>query len=252
MESVKGTQEPSAVGFNLASADGFFARFRVKIDASLLDLALTHRSWAAEHNRGLHNERLEFLGDSVLGFIVAEKLYKRYGDLRESELTKRRAAVVSTVALAKAGRRIGLGEFIKLGRGEARDGGSAKQSILADTVEAVIAAVYLSTEIATATRFVLQILEPEFEVLESGGYDFDPKTTLQELSGAESRPEYVIVREDGPSHARVFTAQVSVCGVTAVGTATSKKGAELAAAAAALEVLSDRPTKSNSHRRGIV
>src|SRR6478609_11829948 len=126
----------------------------VDIDPELLSLALTHRSWAYEHGQVPHNERLEFLGDSVLGQAVTVRLFTRYPELDEGALAKRRASVVSTVALADVGRRIGLGEHILLGRGEHLTGGDDKDSILADTVEALIGATYISNGPDAATALV--------------------------------------------------------------------------------------------------
>ena len=130
------------------------------IDPELLSLALTHRSWAYEHGQGPHNERLEFLGDSVLGQAVTVRLFTGHPDLDEGALAKRRAGVVSTVALAEVARGIGLGEYVLLGRGEDLTGGRDKDSILADTMEAVIGATYLSAGPEAATGLVLRLVEP--------------------------------------------------------------------------------------------
>lgn len=243
------TLKPSTAANN-AVVDGFLTRYRVKIDPHLLGRALTHRSWSYENDRAPHNERLEFLGDSVLGIAVTAHLYKHFPKVSEGELAKRRAAVVSTAALAKAARVMGLGAHIRLGKGERASGGSDKDSILADTLEAVIGAVYLSTDVQTAMQFVLRVLESQLtnnQLLS----DLDPKTTLQELSSAAGlpHPQYTVVGE-GPDHARVYTATVSVLGVTARGEGSSKKAAELAAAARAvsrLKQLRAKTAEENNH-----
>ncbi|WP_288908750.1 ribonuclease III family protein, partial [uncultured Microbacterium sp.] len=140
-----------------ASDASLLDKLGVDIDPELLSLALTHRSWAYENGQGPHNERLEFLGDSVLGQAVTVRLYTRHPELDEGSLAKRRASVVSTVALAEVARGIRLGEHLRLGVGEDRTGGRDKDSILADTMEAVIGATYLSTGPDAATSLVLRL-----------------------------------------------------------------------------------------------
>ncbi|WP_040165684.1 ribonuclease III [Microbacterium gorillae] len=213
----------------------------VDIDAELLSLALTHRSYAYENGGIPHNERLEFLGDSVLGQATTVLLYTRNPTLDEGELAKRRASVVSTVALAESARRIGLGEFIKLGRGEENTGGRDKDSILADTTEAIIGATYLSRGQDVATTLVHSIVEPLLADPERYGAAMDPKTSLQEIAAAlgEPAPSYEITAS-GPDHDRRFTATVTVGHVTTTGEGTSKKTSEMAAALAAWRVLSKR------------
>lgn len=210
---------------------GFLAPFDVHVDAALLELALTHRSWAYEHGGAPHNERLEFLGDSILGQAVTVKLYNDYPDLSEGELAKRRAALVSSVALAEVARGIGIGSEVRLGVGEERTGGRQKDSILADTVEAIIGAVYLSTDTETAAAFVLRLVEPLLDDPERFTVALDPKTSLQEEAAARGlpHPPYETTGE-GPDHDRRYTARVSLAGVTGTGTGTSKKAAELVAA----------------------
>ncbi|WP_457098370.1 ribonuclease III [Microbacterium sp. P5_E9] len=213
----------------------------VVIDPELLSLALTHRSYAYEHGQSPHNERLEFLGDSVLGQAVTVQLYTEHPDLDEGSLAKRRAAVVSTVALAAVARRIGLGEHVLLGRGEDQTGGRDKDSILADTVEALIGATYLSVGPDAATALVLRLVEPLLADAERYGAAMDPKTSLQELAShiGAAAPLYSVVSA-GPDHDRVFTATVSVGTVSASGVGTSKKHAEMAAALTAWRELSER------------
>lgn len=204
-----------------------------ELDPALLDRALTHRSFAYENGGLPTNERLEFLGDSVLGVVVTETLYLAHPDLSEGRLAKLRAAVVNARALAGVARTIGLGEHIKLGRGEEATGGRAKASILSDTVEAVIGAVHLSGGgIATSAEVVHRLFDPLIEAASGMGAGLDWKTSLQELSAEQGLgvPEYVIA-DDGPDHMKTFTAQVRVGGTLyGNGTGRSKKEAEQACA----------------------
>ena len=154
----------------------------VDIDPELLALALTHRSWAYENGGVPHNERLEFLGDSVLGQAVTVRLFRAHPELDEGALAKRRAAVVSTVALAEVARGIDLGAYVKLGRGEEQTGGREKDSILADTMEAVFGATYLSAGPDAASDLVLRLIEPLLSDPDRYGAAVDPKTALQELA----------------------------------------------------------------------
>jgi len=219
----------------------FTQKLGVELDPELLSLALTHRSWAYEHGQGPHNERLEFLGDAVLGQAVTVRLYTRHPDLDEGALAKRRAGVVSTLALAEVARRIGLGEYVRLGRGEDLTGGRDKDSILADTMEAVIGATYLSAGPEAATALVLRLVEPLLDDPERYGAAIDPKTSLQELaSRSGALPPVYEVTSTGPDHDRVFIAVVRVGDVSAEGTGSSKKHAEMAAALRAWHELSAR------------
>ena len=212
----------------------------VDIDDELLQLALTHRSYAYEHGGIPTNERLEFLGDSILGQAVTVMLYRENPDLEEGDLAKRRASLVSSAALAQIARGIGLGEYLRLGRGEILTGGREKASILADTVEALIGAVYLDAGGDVATAFVMRLISPLLADPARFGAAMDPKTSLQELSAQRGVgvPVYS-VSESGPDHAKVFVATVSVgTAVTASGEGTSKKHAEMAAALLAWTELS--------------
>ena len=202
------------------------------LDPGLLDRALTHRSFAYENGGLPTNERLEFLGDSVLGVVVTETLYTEHPDLSEGRLAKLRAAVVNARALAEVGRGIGLGKHIKLGRGEETTGGRDKASILSDTVEAVIGAVHLSGGIEVSTVLVHRLFDPLIEAASALGAALDWKTSLQELSAEHSLgvPEYVI-DDEGPDHAKTFTARVRVgTQLYGNGIGHSKKEAEQAAA----------------------
>ncbi|WP_447652932.1 ribonuclease III [Microbacterium sufflavum] len=216
-------------------------KLRVDIDAELLELALTHRSYAYEHGGIPHNERLEFLGDSVLGQAVTVMLFTTHPDLDEGELAKRRASVVSTVALAEVARGIDLGSHLLLGRGEEQTGGRDKDSILADTMEAVIGATYLSAGPEAATELVLRLTEPLLADPERYGAAMDPKTSLQELAArVGATPPQYSVEASGPDHDRRFTATVAVGDVEMTGTGSSKKTAEMAAALSAWRVLNER------------
>ena len=198
------------------------------LGVELLDRALTHRSFAYENGGLPTNERLEFLGDSVLGVVVTDTLFRAHPDLSEGRLAKLRAAVVNARALAQVARTIDLGRYIKLGRGEESTGGRNKSSILSDTVEALIGAVYLSGGFESASAVVHPLMENAARL----GAGLDWKTSLQELSAEHSLgvPEYVI-EDEGPDHEKTFTAQVKV-GATLYGhgTGRSKKEAEQQAA----------------------
>jgi ribonuclease-3 len=218
-------------GTNTSRAD--LARaLGVDVSPALLEQALTHRSFAYENGGIPHNERLEFLGDSILGQAVTVMLYRENPSLDEGDLAKRRASLVSTVALAEVARSIGLGSYIRLGRGELLTGGNDKSSILADTVEAVIGAVYLDSGAEDATAFVLRLIRPLLENPERFGAAMDPKTALQELAARLGRPSPVYTLTDtGPDHSKRFSATVALGDDNiASGTGTSKKQAEMAAA----------------------
>lgn len=217
------------------------ATLRVDIDAELLSLALTHRSYAYEHGGIAHNERLEFLGDSVLGQAVTVMLFTRHPELDEGELAKRRASVVSTIALAEVARAIGLGAHLRLGRGEEQTGGRDKDSILADTMEAVIGATFLSAGPDVATAMVLRLIEPLLADPERYGAAMDPKTSLQELAARlGAAPPAYSIESSGPDHDRRFVATVLVGELSMSGSGSSKKTAEMAAALSAWRLLSDR------------
>lgn len=214
-------------------------RLGVDIDAETLQLALTHRSFSYENGEIPHNERLEFLGDSVLGLAVTTELYQRFPDLPEGELAKRRAAVVSERSLAAIARTLQVGQWIRLGKGEAKSNGADKDSILADTMEALFGATFLSVGPEAARDLVLRLtgdlLDDEF-VLGAGR---DWKTEIQELASGRSLGEILYeVTGVGPDHARQFTARLRIGGtVCGSGQGTAKKHAERAAAEAAYRSL---------------
>jgi ribonuclease-3 len=207
---------------------------------ALLERALTHRSYAYEHGGLPTNERLEFLGDAVLGLVVTDTIFERHPDLPEGALAKLRASVVSTRALAGVARTLGLGQWLRLGKGEEVTGGRDKPSILADTMEAVIGAVYLERGLEGATRLVRALFDPLMEAAAADGAAQDWKTALQELTAARGLgvPEYSIT-ESGPDHAKAFVATAVVAGnPCGEGAGTSKKEAEQQAAEGAYRLLS--------------
>ncbi len=221
-------------------------RLGVDVDAELLERALTHRSYAYEHGGLPHNERLEFLGDSVLGVVITEALYRTHPDLPEGKLAKLRASVVNMRALAEIAQSIGgeagLGAYVRLGRGEEATGGRAKASILADTLEAVIGAVYLQHGLVQAQQVIHDLFDPMLEAVANNGAGLDWKTSLQELTAGLGLgvPEYVISYV-GPDHARTFTARASVNGeMFDPCEGRNKKEAEQAAAATAWKMLNAR------------
>jgi ribonuclease-3 len=207
----------------------------VTLDVELLERALTHRSYAYEHGGLPHNERLEFLGDAVLGIVVTDTLYRTHPDLTEGKLAKLRASVVNMRALADVARGIGprgLGAYIRLGRGEEATGGRDKSSILADTVESVLGAIYLEHGIETAARVVHMLFDTLMHDAATIGAGLDWKTSLQELTAERGLgvPEYLMSSE-GPDHAKMFTARAIIAGQTfAACTGRSKKEAEQVAA----------------------
>ena len=209
------------------------------VDPELLERALTHRSYAYEHGGLPTNERLEFLGDAVLGLVVTDALYTTYPDLPEGSLAKLRASVVNTRALADVARTLELGRWLRLGRGEEVTGGRDKNSILADTMEAVLGAVYLDRGIAAVSVVVRALFDPLMRAASEEGASLDWKTALQELGAARGLgvPDYRLA-ESGPDHAKSFTADVAMGGaVCGSGEGRSKKEAEQKAAEAAYVAL---------------
>lgn len=210
-------------------------RLEISVDRGLLVRALTHRSYAYENGNLPTNERLEFLGDAVLGLVVTDALYRRHPDLPEGQLAKLRAAVVNMRALADVARTLGVGDHILLGRGEETSGGRDKSSILADTLEALIGATYLEHGIEVGSEFVHRLVDRLIDASAELGAGLDWKTSLQELTATHGLgvPEYVVA-EEGPDHAKTFHASVLVGGVVrGTGTGRSKKEAEQQAAATA-------------------
>ena len=200
------TPEPLA-----ALADRLGHRFA---DPALLELALSHRSWCAENDGPDSNERLEFLGDAVLGLVVTDHIFRTYPTLPEGELAKVRASVVSAPTLAELAEKLELGSAVRLGKGEDASGGREKPSILADTFEAVIGAVYLDAGWREVERMLLEIMGDRIEEASKGPGGQDYKTRLQEVVARrfDALPVYIVSAE-GPDHAKVFHAQVEVDGV---------------------------------------
>lgn len=216
----------------------------IGIGVDLLTLALTHRSYAYENGNLPTNERLEFLGDSVLGIVITETLYGQYPDWPEGQLAKLRAAVVNAGALAEVARTLGLGEYLYLGRGEETTGGRDKSSILADTMEAVFGAVFLDSGIDAARAVIHGLFDPMIEKAAELGAGLDWKTSLQEVAAAAGLglPEYRVT-DVGPDHAKEFSAEAVIGGhVLGDGVGRSKKVAEQRAAATAYgRILDDHP-----------
>src|ERR1700728_3752892 len=211
-----------------------------RLDPELLERALTHRSFAYENGGLPTNERLEFLGDSVLGLVVTDTLFRQYPDLPEGQLAQLRAAVVNMRALAGVARGLKLGSYVRLGRGEEGTGGRDKSSILADTLEAVIGALYLDQGLDVADGLVHRLFDPVIARSARLGAGLDWKTSLQELTAAEvlGVPEYH-VEESGPDHQKSFRATVRIGTQTyGEGEGRSKKEAEQQAAEAAWTAIS--------------
>lgn len=216
-------------------------RLGAHVSDEMLTLALTHRSYAYENGGIPTNERLEFLGDAVLGLVVTETLYRTYPDVPEGHLAKYRAAVVNARALADVSRSLEVGDCLLLGRGEEATGGRDKSSILADTLEALLGAIYLDEGLAAAERVIHGLFDPLIARAADLGAGLDWKTSLQELAseGALGAPEYV-VDESGPDHAKRFVARVRLGDqLFPEGSGGSKKEAEQYAAEAAYSALRD-------------
>lgn len=224
-------------------------------DLNLLQRAVTHRSWAYENLPGeteekvreAENESMEFVGDSVLGLVIAERLYQNNPHLNEGDLTLMKHHLVSTATLARIAEVLDLGKFVRVGRGEEKTGGRKKQALLANTLEAVIAAVFLDGGYAAARVFLGRIFADELRSATPKN-SIDYKTLLQELLQADRQtaPAYTVVKTDGPPHARVFSVEATWATGKARGQGNSIKSAEMMAAAEALSMLkpeNDPPAK---------
>ncbi|MEY4993622.1 MAG: hypothetical protein RIS82_744 [Actinomycetota bacterium] len=215
-------------------------RLGVDLEPQLLELALTHRSYSYENGNLPNNERLEFLGDSVLGFVVTSHIHDLLTDLSEGELTKVKNAVVSARALSGIASELGVGEFLRLGKGEEQTGGRTKLNLLADAFEAILGAIYVSKGLSEAESFVARFVFPLLSDTDSLRENSDPKTTLQERfqSSTKTAPTYVTTHE-GPDHDRVFFAKVFSGEILlGEGQGRSRKSAETEAAINALAKLS--------------
>jgi ribonuclease-3 len=229
----------------LSSTDELLSALGVTIERELLERSLTHRSYAYEHGGLPTNERLEFLGDAVLGLVITATLYDNHPDLPEGKLARLRASVVNARALAGVARSLGthgLGPHLLLGRGEELTGGRDKDSILADTFEALLGAIYLEHGVELATEVIRKLFDPLMAESARRGAGLDWKTSLQELTASRGWgvPEYLI-EERGPDHAKMFTAWAIVGGERFGGSAgRSKKEAEQRAAEEAWRALTHR------------
>ena len=210
-------------------------------DYGLLVRALTHRSYANEHIEVLEdNERLEFLGDAVLDFLVGAWLYDHFPEMKEGDLTRLRSALVRTDQLAEFGRKIGLGNAMRLGRGESDGGGRIRAALLCATFEALVGAIYLSHGIAAVQQFMEPMLIEAANRIIAARQERDPKSVLQEWIQSQGfdHPVYRTVRADGPDHAKVFEVEVIIQGqVTGKGLGSSKQAAAKAAAWEALKAV---------------
>jgi ribonuclease-3 len=210
-------------------------------DSDLLEKALTHRS-----SPGPNNERLEFLGDAVLAFVIADCLYRRFPQAAEGVLTRLRASLVRREALAAIARELGLGEHVRLGGGERKSGGWRRDSILANTLESIIGAVYLDGGMDRCREFVLRLFSSRLEGLSPTEPSKDPKTSLQEFLQARRRPlpVYSVVAETGEDHDRMFRVRCLIedSGQSVIGEGRSKRSAEQSAASQALELVQSRQT----------
>ncbi len=220
-------------------------KIRVKFkDKSLLNRAMVHRSYVNEsaNNKIQDNERLEYLGDSVLGLVVNEYLYKRFEEYPEGDLAKIKSAAVSETTLAKVALEMNLGSFLLMGKGEEQSGGRGRSSILANSLEAVIGAIYLDSGLKESRRFILSLLKKDIERIDSMTYLRDPKTTLQEFvqKKYKERPVYEVVEERGPDHKREFVVRLLINSKEAArGVGSSKRKAEMYAAEFVLKKINE-------------
>ncbi|ENT7209686.1 ribonuclease III [Vibrio parahaemolyticus] len=207
-------------------------------DAGLINLAVTHRSANSKHN-----ERLEFLGDSILSFVIADDLYHRFPKVNEGDMSRMRATLVRGHTLAELGREFDLGDYLKLGPGELKSGGFRRDSILADAVEAIIGAIYLDSDIEKVRSIVLSWYNSRLEAIKPGVSQKDPKTRLQEFLQGRRKPlpVYTVTNIKGEAHNQEFTVECEVAGVDkpVIGKGTSRRKAEQAAAETALEQLTN-------------
>jgi len=220
--------------------DSLQKRVRVKFNnKSLLNRAMTHRSYVNESGTPIKdNERLEYLGDSVLALVVNEYLFKRFEEYPEGALAKIKSAAVSESTLAKISNDINLGSYILMGRGEEQSGGRVRDSILANTLEALFGALYLDSGLKECKRVILALLRDDIERIDRLSYLRDPKTTLQEYvqKKYKDRPVYEVIEEKGPDHQKEFTVRLVINGSgVATGTGNSKRKAEMDAARKVLE-----------------
>lgn len=214
----------------------------------LLERALTHKSFTNENRefRSPNNERLEFLGDAVLGFVVGEMIYRSFPSLQEGALSKIKAHLVSATMLSGKARALGIGRYLRMGAGEARSGGAEKPSLLADAFEAVVAAIYLDGGLGATEALLRRVFGPEISGIDIGDLSFhDYKTTLQETAQSLGLPlpDYRVIEESGPDHEKAFVVELAWDGEPfAQGTGPSKREAQRKAAKEALKKLGRLPT----------
>lgn len=243
-QSVTGERKQELLAFQRKA--GF--RFR---DLGLLDLAFHHRSFSNEHSKEkINNERLEFLGDAVLGMVVAARLYEYMADRPEGDLAKTKSVVVSEGTLSQIALDLDMSEFLVLGKGEQMSGGKYKKAILADALEAIIGALYLDSGYRAAESFVLAIMNPQIMLVLENRHARDHKTLLQEHVQKQHRtvPHYTLIRRTGPDHDRTFWVSVDVCGTSyGPGKGKNKKEAEQNAAGTACRELGLLQESSGTH-----
>ncbi|HEY1405775.1 MAG TPA: ribonuclease III [Spirochaetota bacterium] len=245
-EGIKKIKKPRSVGGISPARERELVRLqkllRIRMkDIAILDRALTHRSFANENTNGTYdNERLEYLGDSVLGLIVNEYLFKRYENYHEGDLAKIKSTVVSEEILSLVAHEIVLGDYLLLGKGEEHSGGRMRDSILANAVEALIGALYLDSGMRRTKDCVLMLLKNHIEKINRMEYLRDPKTALQELvqKKYKEKPVYEVVGETGPDHQKEFIVRLVIRSREVLtGKGSSKRRAEMDAARSALEMI---------------
>lgn len=224
-------------------------------DISLLNLALTHSSYVNEHKEKKlkSNEKLEFLGDAVLGLIISDYLYKLYPDFTEGDLSKVKGRIVSAASLYKKGKEVKIGEYLLLGKGEAISGGRYRSSSVADAFESLIGAIYLDNGIKKTTDFILKYFAEEIDKIRIEKEDKDYKSKLQELTQSKYKcaPVYRVVTEKGPEHKKIFEIEVLMNnGVIGKGSGRSKKEAQQSAAKSALDKMEQKDIKKAQSDKG--
>ncbi len=243
-EKIKSPQTTHNNKHRTRQLDTFQRTIKIKFkNRQILNRALTHRSYVNEFGQDVvDNERLEYLGDSVLALVVNEYLFSHFEDYTEGNMAKIKSAVVSETTLCRVARQLNLGSYILMGKGEEQSGGRERPSILANTLEAVIGSIYLDSGLKPSRNFVLKLLKSEIEMIDTLSYLRDPKTTLQEYVQKyyKERPQYLVVEERGPDHKKEFVIRLIIKGkVITTGEGTSKRKAEMEAAASALKKIEE-------------
>ena len=235
-------EEPSTERSGFESPAALAKRLNLPFDdLRLLTRALTHSSYINEHgNAGEDNERLEFLGDAVLDFVVGAYVYKHFVEMREGEMTRMRSALVRTESLAGLARQLDLGQALRMGRGELQGGGRDRDPILCGAFEALVGAIYQHKGLETASHFILPLIQPLADEISSEmpSHTVDPKSRLQEWSQRQGLgiPQYISIASEGPDHAKIFIVEVYIAGkLFGTGSGTSKRDASQAAAQDAID-----------------